>query len=278
MSVAVVLRAAGASGPEVVWSGFEFVCRDCGITRTDGVCSIDTNGPEGTLALRLRGRAGEWPIEVSGTGTGGYVSHPVRITRPGGTVRLLVEKGAFDGTVLVRTGLEMELIEAELIHTTAGVPAGLSPLYDGDMFIYENRAAVPKGMCVAQSLLDGLGMSVRDAGTLATGWDVDRLRANISGRVTVRSYEADRVIVDVLADEAGILLFQDTWYPGWKATLDGVETPILQTGLGIRAVAVPRGCHEISMEYRPGSFRLGLGLSLLGILFGVLYGAKTKKG
>jgi len=178
---------------------------------------------------------------------------------------------------VVLAGKGVELVEAKLIHTASGVPVGLSPFYDGDMFIYENQAALPRGICVRQSLFGGLAPAAEPPGPLGIGKSVAGLASHISGRASVRLYDAGTVVLDVSAQEDCLLLLQDTWYPGWRATVDGVETPILPTDLGIRAVHLKQGKHEVVMEYRPGSFKLGLGLSLLGILLGVLYGAKTTR-
>jgi len=280
-SAAVVLRVTGDachSGLGVAWSGFDFVRRDCRITEIEGGYRVDTGGPDGTLALRLKGPAGEWPVGIARAGTGGRVgTRFIRFSRAGGSALMFVEAGAFGEKTLVRAGEDIELVEAKLIHTASGVPVGLQPFYDGDMFIYENQAAMPKGICVEQSLFGGFDSAGEHPGTLEAGRVIGALASHIAGRASVRLYEAGRVVVDVTAGEACVLLFQDTWYPGWKAMVDGVETPLVRTDLGIRAVPVKRGEHEVIMEYRPGSFKLGLGLSLLGIVLGVIYGAKTKR-
>lgn len=190
---------------------------------------------------------------------------------------VLIEAGAFGEQTLVRTGEEIELVGARVLDTAGNAPVSLSPFYDGDMFIYENQAALPRGICVARSLFGGFDRSGGDPGMLEIAKSVTGLASHISGRTSVRFRGAGLVEADVSAEEASVLLLQDTWYPGWRATVDGVETPLLQTDLGIRALPVEQGEHEVIMEYEPGSFRLGLGLSLLGILLGVLYGAKTKR-
>ena len=280
-SAAVVLRVAGGgyhSGLEVAWSGFDFVGRDCRITEIESGYGVDTGGSDGTLALRLKGPAGEWPVGIARAGAGdGPVTRFIRFSRPGGSAGMFVEAGAFGEKTLVRADKDIELVEARLLHTAGGAPVGLQPFYDGDMFIYENQAAMPKAICVEQSLFGGFDSAGGHRGTLEAGRVIGALASHITGRASVRLYEAGRVAVDVSAEEACVLLFQDTWYPGWRVTVDGVETPLVRTDLGIRAVPVKRGEHEVIMEYRPGSFKLGLGLSMLGILLGVLYGAKAKR-
>lgn len=54
------------------------------------------------------------------------------------------------------------------------------------------------------------------------------------------------------------LFSSETYYPGWKAFLDGKEARIFVADYAFRAVAVPAGEHEIQFSYQPVSFRIGL--------------------
>jgi hypothetical protein len=78
--------------------------------------------------------------------------------------------------------------------------------------------------------------------------------------------EPERVVADVSADAAGILVLSDLAYPGWKATLDGHSAPLLTADGYFRAVAVPPGAHRIVFRYRPLSFYVGAAISLWAML------------
>lgn len=78
---------------------------------------------------------------------------------------------------------------------------------------------------------------------------------------TVTMEEAGRLVLNVAAPAAGVVVLTDTFYPGWQATLDGQAVPVWQANLAFRAVPVETGQHEIIFYYTPGSFRLGLWLS-----------------
>ena len=81
-------------------------------------------------------------------------------------------------------------------------------------------------------------------------------------RVELRSYEADRIVVHAATDAPAYLVLTDTWFPGWRARVDGVETRVWRANHAFRAVRLDPGEHEVVFSYEPGSVRLGRWLSL----------------
>ena len=81
---------------------------------------------------------------------------------------------------------------------------------------------------------------------------------------TIAGYEPGRVEVDADAPRGGWLFLSDTYFPGWRATVDGRERPIAPAWVAFRAVGLEPGRHRVVFEYRPRSFRVGLLLSALG--------------
>ena len=91
------------------------------------------------------------------------------------------------------------------------------------------------------------------------------------GAVDLVDYRDQRVQVQVRDSSGGWLFLGDTYYPGWRATIDGNETQIFRANGAGRAVRLPAGNHEVVFEYRPWSFRLGAGVSALaGLAIAVL--------
>jgi len=85
------------------------------------------------------------------------------------------------------------------------------------------------------------------------------------GKVEIVSIRNNQVVIEMEADEAGVLVLTDSYYPGWKAFVDGAEIVIKRANYALRAVAVPAGKHEVIFKYQPLSFaagRLISGLSL----------------
>jgi hypothetical protein len=74
--------------------------------------------------------------------------------------------------------------------------------------------------------------------------------------------EPDRLMILVDMAQPGFLVLTDTYYPGWRATVDGQPTEILPANHAFRAVELGAGDHTVIFEYGPLSFRLGAWITL----------------
>jgi len=83
----------------------------------------------------------------------------------------------------------------------------------------------------------------------------DRLRV-VSRRPEVFVVEADMAC-------PGLVVAGDSYYPGWRARVDGERRPVQELD-AVRAVRSGVGRHTIEFRYRPASVYWGLGLTLLG--------------
>jgi hypothetical protein len=72
------------------------------------------------------------------------------------------------------------------------------------------------------------------------------------------NYSNQEVMVKFNARTVGWLALFDTFYPGWRAYLDGKEQRIYRADVFFRAVAVPAGEHTVEFRYLPGSFVYGI--------------------
>lgn len=92
----------------------------------------------------------------------------------------------------------------------------------------------------------------------------------VDSRARVIEYRANRVRVEVEMMAPGFLFISDTFYPGWKAIVDGSEHEIIRTDGAFRSVYLPRGKHAVVFAYRPASWYWGMAVSAMAlVLMGV---------
>ena len=60
----------------------------------------------------------------------------------------------------------------------------------------------------------------------------------------------------------GYLVIDDGWFPGWTATVDGRETPVLRADYLLRAVRLSPGRHLVRLVYAPLTYLLGATITL----------------
>jgi hypothetical protein len=82
----------------------------------------------------------------------------------------------------------------------------------------------------------------------------------------------------VVGRAPGVLVLTDAFYPGWKAFVDGKETPIYRANYLFRGIALAKGQHKIEFLYRPSSFAYGVVFACfaLAIIFASLFAQLQK--
>ena len=85
-------------------------------------------------------------------------------------------------------------------------------------------------------------------------------------RVVIQTYKPNQVKLTASMSCRGMVILADTWFPGWRATVDGREVPIYEAYALVRGVVVESGAHAVEFKYRPGSVILGAILTLLAAL------------
>ncbi|MBN1168604.1 YfhO family protein [Candidatus Woesebacteria bacterium] len=71
----------------------------------------------------------------------------------------------------------------------------------------------------------------------------------------------DYIVVNTSANQNAFLVVLDSYYPGWKAYVDGKETKIHRTNYNFRGVLLDKGEHVVEFTYQPRSLRIGMWLS-----------------
>lgn len=107
----------------------------------------------------------------------------------------------------------------------------------------------------------GVGPPVEEAGAGIGEWTSGPVVASAPRYPTVNEVE---VVASSLLP--AYLLLSEVFYPGWRATVDGQEVPVLRANYLFRAVALPAGEHRVRFFFAPQRWELALGLTLASSL------------
>ena len=97
---------------------------------------------------------------------------------------------------------------------------------------------------------------------------VSEFHRDSHGFTCIANYERDR-----------LLYFTVPWSDGWRATVDGLETKIINSG-GMMVLKVPAGEHQIAFAYHTPGFHMGIIVSAASfcIFVGFMIVNKKKRG
>jgi hypothetical protein len=82
---------------------------------------------------------------------------------------------------------------------------------------------------------------------------------------TVSRYTGNLVEIRTQSVKDGFLVLSDTYYPGWRAWIDGVGSPVMRANYDFRALQLPAGEHTVVFKFTPRYLTLGLFMGLGGI-------------
>ena len=157
----------------------------------------------------------------------------------------------------------------------------------GPVWIYKNLLVWPRAYLAHMAITCGNdSIALRHMADSALGWpvayftpDQQAIPINISkiGGDTVAISEDANNAISIMASspDSSYLILTDTYYPGWKATIDGNPTQVLRCNYAMRAVLLPPGQHKIEMHFGPVSFRTGMWTSLATLFILTLTGIRS---
>jgi hypothetical protein len=100
---------------------------------------------------------------------------------------------------------------------------------------------------------------------------LSRRRRTDSEAVKVTYPSPQQAILDVELESPGLVVLADVMYPGWTLTIDDKPAPIYRVNGLMRGALVPAERHRLIYTYSPRSFRVGLVVSLVGLLALLLF-------
>lgn len=129
--------------------------------------------------------------------------------------------------------------------------------------VYENSNCLPKAFLVRSISTVGSISDVRneferfgfDPRNTALLYPKDAAavgQTNFSGgSITLDKYDTDEIAITAAPRGEGFLVLNDQYFPGWKAFVDGKETPVYPADGVFRGIVVPAGQHSILFRYSP---------------------------
>jgi membrane protein YfhO len=86
------------------------------------------------------------------------------------------------------------------------------------------------------------------------------------GSVRIRSREAGRIALHVVAPGDAVLVVFNTFERGWRATVDGKPQPVLAADAAFQGIRLAPGEHVVGLEYKPRGLAAGIAAAALGVL------------
>ena len=128
---------------------------------------------------------------------------------------------------------------------------------EGKTLVYENLNVIPRTFFVtkiknAKSQQEAINLLFADSfdpGTMAVTENADgrlmTLGEVTAGQANITGYSENKVVIETENESTGFLVLTDSFYPTWKATIDGKGTKIYRTDYNFRGIIVPAGNHKI---------------------------------
>ncbi|MDO8672439.1 MAG: oligosaccharide flippase family protein [Dehalococcoidia bacterium] len=174
----------------------------------------------------------------------------------------------------------LDLLNVKYVLTTSniGLP-NYTEVYRGEINIYRNDDFLPRATLVGRAkFVDSTEAALSEMGkpgfdprrdlviTGSGGGQREGIGIGALPIPRITSYQPNRVTIATSSSEPSYLLLADSYFTGWRATVDGQEVPVLRADAIFRAVRLDQGNHEVIFRYSPDSVKLGSYVSFIGLI------------
>jgi hypothetical protein len=150
-------------------------------------------------------------------------------------------------------------------------PGGLWELRDPVPLVahYSAVRRIPNGGALAQLVdADQRGVALVERADWSSALDPLEGQAGVLTAGALEEYGANSISATVDAGAAGLVVFNEVFFPGWRARVDGAPAPLLRCNHLLRGVVVDAGRHRIELSYWPTGYGWLLLLLLLSLIGG----------
>ena len=104
------------------------------------------------------------------------------------------------------------------------------------------------------------------------------IRQDPAATASVVSYDDRSYRIRYRAASPSLLKLSVAWYPGWRATLNGGELPVVRVDHALMGAVVPAGDGEVEFRFRSTYFAAGLAITLAAALGLALLASCARSG
>jgi hypothetical protein len=151
-----------------------------------------------------------------------------------------------------------------------------------DVTVFENLRALPRAWFVSEvtAIDDAGGIEAVRTSRLPGGGAFDprevaivdpsnrpaesHFAPGVSEARVVRVGDGDLGLA-VSTTGGGFLVLSENAYPGWRARIDGADTPIYRTDVTLQGIIVPPGTHRVAFTMESQTLHAGIALSVAGL-------------
>ena len=142
----------------------------------------------------------------------------------------------------------------------------------GGAYFYQNDDFLPRAYLVGEvlpveeessalAMLASEAFDPRRSVMLAAVPSNYRQGGSSGGNVEFLRYTTNEAVMKVGTPKDAILVFSDSYYPGWVADVDGRATTLYRANITQRAVVVPAGEHQVRFRFKPATVLVGFWIS-----------------
>ncbi len=206
---------------------------------------------------------------------GGY--HPIK---------LRIYQDLIDANGFSRTHI-LDMLNVKYILTKKKINSPNFFPIDGMEGIYENKNVLPKAWIVGnvktvesqtESLMEILSNDFNPKNTAVVyNYTGTNHVKNAHGEIIINTRSENNIEITSNSETGGLLVLSEIFYkPGWKATINDIQTPIFQTNHVLRSIEIPKGECKIMVRYDDNNWKRVRTFSrfcffLVLLLFGIFF-------
>ncbi len=141
------------------------------------------------------------------------------------------------------------------------------PLY-GKIYGWQVPDPLPRARLVSRTVVSsdpGRDIDTIDIDTTALVSEELGLPGGQPGSATIVSDRPGEISVTTDAESRQFLVLSESYHDGWRASVDGRETPVVRAYGDFMGCVVDAGTHKVEFSFRPKSLRVGAWFSALGL-------------